>query len=207
MFFPLYDSKFGSNKFPTVTLFLIGANALLFIILAGSLYLTFGVVPGKVLANKNLYTLITSLFLHVSFWHLLVNMWFLWLFGDNVEQRLGHFRFVIFYLFCGALANLGYAFLATQKTLPLIGASGAISAILGGYLSLYPSNRIEGFLILPPFLFKRISLSAGWFFGFWFVIQLVAAVFLTGSMTAYWAHIIGFLSGFSLARLFAAPAT
>jgi len=202
MFIPFFDTKFSTRDTPVFTIVLVLLNCLIFVIAADSLTGFFGLEPSKILINKNLYTFITSLFLHASFWHLLTNMWFLWLFGDNIEHNLGKLKFIIFYLFCGVVANAGYSLLASEKTIPLVGASGAISGLLGAYLVLYPGNRIEGLLVLVPFYFKRITIDAKWFLGLWFILQLLAAYFLTGDLTAYSVHIIGFLTGFACVKFF-----
>ena len=202
MFIPLYDTGFSDRRIPWVTITLIVANILIFIVTAGSLYSSFGLFPARVLSNKNLYTLITNLFLHISFWHLFVNMWFLWIFADNIEHALGKFKFIIFYFFCGVLANLGYALITTAKMIPLVGASGAISGILGAYLVLYPGNRVETFFLLPPFIAKRIEISSFWFLIFWFILQLIFVYFLSNTLTAYSVHIIGFMSGLLFVKFF-----
>jgi len=182
----------------------------------------FGLIPER-LAHDPLgaaSTLVTSLFLHGNLLHLAGNLLFLVVFGDTIEQRLGSLRFVLFYLAGGVAANLVYALLTGAPRIPLVGASGAISAVLGAYLVLYP--RVRVFTFIPPFLlpwlvlalvarvprFFLLWLPAWLFIGYWFLVQLVEAttgVSLGGgaAAVAWWAHVGGFLFGASAARLFA----
>jgi rhomboid family protein len=158
---------------------------------------TYGVVPAEFSAP----TLITSMFLHGSWSHVLGNMWYLWIFGDNVEDRMGHTRFVIFYLLCGIVAAFGQIAINPQSTLPTIGASGAIAGVMGAYFVLYPHSRV---LTLIPLIiiFEVIELPAIVLLGFWFLMQLFSAgtVAITAAThgsggVAFMAHVAGFLSG------------
>src|SRR5580704_10171193 len=156
---------------------------------------TFGVVPGAFSAP----TLITSMFLHGSWSHVIGNMWYLWIFGDNVEDRVGHGRFIIFYLLCGVVAALGQMAIDPTSTLPTIGASGAIAGMMGAYFVLYPHSRV---LTLIPWIFIQIvELPAIVLLGFWFLMQLFSAgaIATTNSAgnggVAFAAHVVGFVAG------------
>jgi len=140
----------------------------------------------------------TSLFLHANFWHLLGNIWFLWVFGDNLERKLGGFKFLLFYLLCGAGAALLYAFSAVNQDIPVIGASGAISGVMGGYLVFFARNKIKT-LVPLIFIWTLASVPAVFFIIFWFVLQIVGVLVGSGDMVAYWGHIGGFAAGIALA--------
>jgi membrane associated rhomboid family serine protease len=148
-------------------------------------------------------TLITSMFLHGGILHLAGNMLYLWIFGNNVEDAMGHARFVVFYLLCGIAAALAQAGLAPDSQVPMIGASGAISGVLGAYLVLYPHARV---LVLIPlgFFLQLVRLPAGWVLGFWFVLQLISSFFTRSGEggVAFFAHIGGFVVGMGLVVLF-----
>ena len=153
-----------------------------------------GPTPGSVY-----FTLFTSMFMHGGFMHLAGNMLFLWIFGDNVEDRMGHGRFVAFYLLCGAAAALGQTFTAPDSMVPMVGASGAVAGVMGAYFVLYPQSRIV--TLLPLFIFiEIIEVPAVILLGLWFLLQLVSGV---GSLTqpeagggvAFWAHAAGFVAG------------
>ena len=157
----------------------------------------YGVVPAYFTAP----TLITSMFLHGSWMHIIGNMWYLWIFGDNVEDRLGHGRFIVFYLLCGIAAALGQVFMDPTSTLPTIGASGAIAGVMGAYFVLYPQSRV---LTLIPWIiiWEVIELPAFVLLGFWFLMQLFSAgtIAVTASShgsggVAFAAHVAGFLVG------------
>src|SRR6478752_6164794 len=162
----------------------------------------FGVVP----AYFSPPTLITSMFLHGSWSHVIGNMWYLWIFGDNVEDRVGHGRFIVFYLLCGMVAALGQVAVDPNSTLPTIGASGAIAGVMGAYFVLYPHSRV---LTLIPWIFRQIvELPAIVLLGFWFLMQLFSAgtVAVTtsshGGGVAFAAHVVGFVVGMGGVFLF-----
>jgi membrane associated rhomboid family serine protease len=160
-----------------------------------------GVTCGEVNAEHNRFLgLFTSMFLHGSWFHLLGNMLFLWVFGNNIEDRLGRIRFLPFYLICGALAGLSQALTDTNSDVPLIGASGAIAGILGAYLLLFPRAMVWSW-IFPIFV---LPIPAFLVLIFWFVYQFVyaAGVGEVGAGVAYWAHVGGFLAGLILIRPF-----
>src|SRR6202158_2214707 len=155
----------------------------------------YGVVP----ANFTATTLVSSMFLHGSWSHVIGNMWYLWIFGDNVEDRVGHGRFIAFYLLCGIVAALGQTAVDPSSTLPTIGASGAIAGVMGAYFILYPHSRV---LTLIPWIFLQIvELPAIVLLGFWFVMQLFSAgtIAMTttsqGGGVAFAAHVVGFIVG------------
>jgi membrane associated rhomboid family serine protease len=144
-------------------------------------------------------TVLSSMFLHGGFMHLLGNMAYLWIFGDNVEDAMGHVRFVFFYVLCGVAAALAQAVPDPSSQVPMIGASGAISGVLGAYVLLYPHARV---LVLVPigFVFQAMRLPAGWVLGLWFGLQLLSSLMAEpGSAgVAFGAHIGGFVAGMLL---------
>ncbi len=199
---PLRD-VIPSRTFPFVTITIIVLNALAWFVelslgpreLRQFLYV-YGVVP----ADFRVPTLVTSMFLHGSWTHILGNMWYLWIFGDNVEDQCGHGRFIVFYLLCGIAAAMGQVVMNSSSTLPTIGASGAIAGVMGAYFILYPQSRV---LTLIPIIFfwDIVELPAIVLLGFWFLIQLfdagaiAASTNSTGGGVAFAAHVVGFLVG------------
>jgi membrane associated rhomboid family serine protease len=173
-----------------------------------------GVVPALVFAWPRTHEPIsaiavpyfTSMFLHGGWLHLIGNMWYLWIFGDNIEDRLGHFTYLIFYLLCGIGAGIFHTFLNYNTTVPSIGASGAIAGVLGAYLVSYPRARV--LTLVPIFIFIQfIEIPAIIVLGFWFVIQFFSGAASFGGSpeaggVAYWAHVGGFLIGMILVGLF-----
>ncbi|HUK36787.1 MAG TPA: rhomboid family intramembrane serine protease [Vicinamibacterales bacterium] len=198
---PLRD-VIPSRTFPFVTITIIVLNALAWFLelsmsprgLREFLYV-YGVVP----ANFRAPTLVTSMFLHASWSHIIGNMWYLWIFGDNVEDRCGHGRFVVFYLLCGIAAALGQVAMNSASMLPTIGASGAIAGVMGAYFVLYPHSRV--LTLIPIFLYDIVEVPAIVLLGFWFLMQLVDAGAVavttnsTGGGVAFAAHVVGFLVG------------
>ncbi|HVG22926.1 MAG TPA: rhomboid family intramembrane serine protease [Thermoanaerobaculia bacterium] len=156
----------------------------------------------------DLMTIVLSMFLHGGLMHIGSNMLYLWIFGDNVEDRLGHFRYLLFYLLCGFLATFAHAVFSPASRIPAIGASGAIAGVLGAYLILYPHARVV--TLLPIFFFITVrELPAIFILGFWFVLQLFSGVGSLGVRdaqdvggVAYFAHIGGFVAGMLLIALF-----
>jgi len=211
---PLKDT-IPSEKYPIVTLLLIVANISVFFyeISLGRYLPEFvkfaGVVPARFFDPRlsvhqgplgRYFPIFTSLFLHGGWVHLLGNMLYLWVFADNVEDRLGHFRFLIFYLLCGFGASLAHIFANPTSSVPSIGASGAIAGVLGAYFVLYPNSRV--ITLVPVFFFlQMIELPAFIFLGIWFLMQFFNGVLTLGLATAqaggiaWWAHIGGFVSG------------
>ncbi len=169
--------------------------------------LTAGDIVRSTLDPSQGLRMLTSMFLHGGWLHLIGNMLYLWIFGDNVEDRLGHGRYVVFYLLCGLLATYAHIFSSPRSPVPSIGASGAIAGILGAYISLYPHAKVVGLLPLG-FFTQLVKIPAVFFLGIWFLQQFLAgAVGLatreqaTGGV-AWWAHIGGFLAGVILVRVF-----
>jgi membrane associated rhomboid family serine protease len=154
-------------------------------------------------------TLFTSMFMHAGWLHILGNMVYLWVFGDNVENAMGHFRYLIFYLLCGMAANFLEIATNVASTAPGLGASGAIAGILGAYLMLYPRSRV-GTLIPIAILFIPVRLPAWVLIGFWFILQLFDGIVSLSSRAAqggvaYWAHVGGFIAGLVLIWVFRQP--
>jgi membrane associated rhomboid family serine protease len=211
---PLYDTL-HSRRFPLVNWLLIGLNALVFIYEltlppAGLDRLTriWGLVPEQLLAHPSALwmTIFTAMFLHGGWFHILSNMWVLFIFGDNVEDRLGGARYLIFYLLSGVAAALMETFILPGSRVPMIGASGAIAGVLGAYLVLYPRAKVAS-LVPILFIFTIIEIPAVLFLLFWFVTQLFSG-WLTlqgsaGSGVAWWAHVGGFVFGMVAVGLFA----
>jgi membrane associated rhomboid family serine protease len=163
---------------------------------------TYGMIPSDVVSGRHLWTLLTSMFLHGGFFHIIGNMLYLWIFGDNVEDAFGHSWFFVVYLFTGAAGSLLQIALMPGSTVPTIGASGAISGVMGAYLVLFPRARV--LTLIPIFFFIRlIYLPAPLLLGFWILIQVLngcGSVPGTGGV-AYFAHIGGFASGLILGLL------
>ncbi|HEX9985492.1 MAG TPA: rhomboid family intramembrane serine protease [Thermoanaerobaculia bacterium] len=163
-------------------------------------------LPGYILPD--LYTMFVSMFLHGGLMHIGSNMLYLWIFGDNIEDRLGRFRYLLFYLACGIVATLAHAFFNPASVVPAIGASGAIAGVLGAYLILFPHARVM--TLIPIFFFITIRhLPAVLILGFWFILQFFSGVGSLGVRdaqdtggVAYWAHIGGFVAGMLLIVLF-----
>jgi membrane associated rhomboid family serine protease len=144
-------------------------------------------------------TIFISMFLHGGILHIAGNMLYLWIFGNNVEDAMGHFRFTLFYFICGIAAALTFAFMEPNSQIPMVGASGAISGILAAYFLLYPSARVRVLVPLGIVLYP-MTVSAIWVIGFWFVMQLLSATLTDASQpgTAWWAHVGGFGAGLLL---------
>jgi membrane associated rhomboid family serine protease len=213
---PLKD-KIQRRHFPFITLVLIIANIAFFIYEVSlgknldNFLLNFSVVPYNIyksVQTGNLnplayLTLLTSLFLHGGWLHLGGNMLYLWVFGDNVEDKLGGMRFLFFYLLCGLTASALHIYIDPLSRVPVIGASGAISGVLGAYLLMFPKARIV--TLIPIFIFIQIAeLPAYLLLGFWFILQFFSGMLSLGSPVsegggvAWWAHIGGFISGMIL---------
>ena len=158
--------------------------------------------------GRNWVNVFTSMFMHGSWLHLIGNMWFLYLFGNNIEDSMGHLRFLAFYLLSGAAAALIQVFLTPDAAVPMVGASGAISGVMGGYLVLYPRVRVFTFVPIGFFLMS-VALPAWTMLIYWLVIQVLGGLTsISGSQSggvAFWAHIGGFVAGAILVKLFARP--
>lgn len=167
----------------------------------------YGAIPSHIVKLQSLETLLTSMFLHGGFLHLGGNMLYLWIFGDNIEGYLGHSRFLMFYLLCGLVAVFTHIFLSGISEIPMVGASGAVSGLLGAYLVKYPKARV--LVVIPIVWFLTIrKIPAYVVLGFWFAMQLFYALsslgISQGGGVAFWAHIGGFAAGIVLIYLFPA---
>lgn len=207
MFFPLYDENPTESR-PVLTYGLIALNLGIFLYtyFSGSfkeIIMTYGMRPAKILAGERLYTLLTSMFLHGGWLHVIGNVWFLWIFGDNVEDYLGKLKFLFFYFAAGYVASMAHAYLNAASTTPTIGASGAIAGVLGAYLVKYPRARV--YTLVFFFIITIVEVPAFVFLGGWIGLQLLSGTFgmVTGAQgpTAYWAHIGGFVAGVVLILL------
>ena len=197
-----------TTPYITITIIVLNALAWLFeVSLPHDVLNEFLTIYGVVPAYFSWPTLITSMFLHGSWSHVIGNMWYLWIFGDNVEDRVGHGRFIFFYLLCGIAAALGQVAVNPSSVLPTIGASGAIAGVMGAYFVLYPHSRV---LTLVPWIFIQIiELPAIVLLGFWFLMQLFSAgaIAVTASThgsggVAFAAHVVGFVAGLGGVFLF-----
>jgi membrane associated rhomboid family serine protease len=214
-----FRDNIPSTKFPFVTISLIIVNITIFIyeVLLGphleDFLFGFAVIPAKWLVmNSNpeitffgtLGPYFSSVFLHGGWFHLIGNMWYLWIFGDNVEDRLGHLRFLFFYLFCGVISGLFHTLFSLKSILPCIGASGAIAGVLGAYMVSFPQARV--LTLFPIFIFWQIvEVPAPVFLGLWFLMQFLsglASITLTAGTggIAWMAHVGGFISGIYFIR-------
>jgi membrane associated rhomboid family serine protease len=231
--FPLKDDN-PHFLTPIVTYGVIGANAAAWVLLQGfgqeaaliRSVCELGLIPAEVLGSvpagtsielapgiscelggASWFTTITSMFMHGGWMHLIGNMWFLWIYGNNVEDSMGHLRFAIFYLLCGlAAGGLQIAF-SPDSTVPMVGASGAIGGVMGAYIVLYPRVRIQTVIFLG-FYVSRFAVPAVVMLGYWFVLQLVGgagSLGRSGGGTAFWAHVGGFAAGAGLIFLFRDP--
>jgi membrane associated rhomboid family serine protease len=219
--FPIKDNIPALRR-PVVNIGIITANVIIFVLQLShgpdldGLIRSLGFVPAKFLAQQahnpfdpsRFVPVFTSMFMHAGFLHLGGNMWFLWIFGDNVEDCMGHGRYLVFYLLCGMVSVMVQTWSAPGSTLPLVGASGAISGVLGAYLLTYPRARV--LTLVPIFiLFYLIELPAFFFLGFWIAMQALAGyvqlMAVDGQLqggVAWWAHLGGFASGALLVFLF-----
>ena len=209
---PLKD-VIPSRTRPVVTTMIVAINVLVFLLqltlppgdVERFIY-TFGLVP----AHFSVPSLFTSMFVHGGLGHVGGNLLYLWIFGDNVEDRLGHGRFVVFYLATGVVAALSQTAMDPESTVPMVGASGAIAGVMGGYFVLYPQSRV---LTLFPFPVMLFEVPAIFFLGLWFVMQFLSGLGSLASAAgqglpggvAFWAHVMGFIAGVLLVRLMQRP--
>src|SRR5438876_2895677 len=207
-----------SGKFPAVTIAIILACTTAFLLelsLGDALnrfvqayalvprHITYGLETKTLGFESIVAPFFTSMFLHGGWLHLIGNMWFFWIFGDNIEDTLGHFRFALFYLLCGLAAGLTHYYLSPLSPVPTIGASGAIAGVLGGYLVRFPTARVVTLVPLGIFL-QMMELPAWLMLGLWFLAQAVGGFLTlgaTGGGVAWWAHVGGFLAGIVLVRV------
>ena len=222
---PIGDDPPPRRTFPIVTLTLIAINIVVFVYELSlgteinTLFRSAGVVPQEFTVRQDLppaaplgvyyTTLITSMFLHGGFLHIGSNMLFLWVFGDNVEDRLGHVKYLLFYLLCGLAASAAHIYFNWGSRIPSVGASGAIAGVLAGYIVLFPSASIRTLVILGWFV-TVTRVPALIMIGIWFVTQLLSGVASLGvveqtSGVAFWAHVGGFVAGLLLVVLLRGP--
>lgn len=225
--FPLRDEN-PTEIFPVVTLGVILACVTVWIVVQGAGFerqaladsvCAWGAIPAELtsaggasgeggpcaLGGVTWGALLSSLFLHGSWFHLVGNVWFLWVFGNNVEDAMGHLRFLGFYLVTGLVATGAHVLSGPSSVIPVVGASGAISGVMGAYMVLYPRVRVRTLLVLIVFI-TIVELPAWVFLGYWFLLQLAssgAAGAPTGGGIAFWAHIGGFVAGLVLVGPFA----
>jgi membrane associated rhomboid family serine protease len=208
MLFPQRDESRPLSRFPIALALIIAANVMVFLIelaLGDSFILRYSMKPAEIVRGEHLETLFTSMFMHANLLHIFGNMLYLWVFGDELEANyLGSIRFIMFYLICGLAAGFLQIAVNPSSTEPNLGASGAIAGVLGGFLVVFPRDRILVYIF--PFWHARIT--ALLLIGFWFVMQLVNGVGSITSTTqggvAYFAHIGGFIAGLVLIRFFGA---
>lgn len=216
---PIRDTV-PSRTYPVVTIGLIAVNSIVFLyeLSLGSrlsgFVATFGLVParyfhlGEIGASPigRFLPFFTSMFLHGGWFHVIGNMWYLWIFGDNVEDRMGHVKYIIFYILCGLAAGFAHLFTNSRSGIPTVGASGAIAGVMGAYFILYPRARV--WTLIPLFIFVQfVELPAFIFLGFWILMQFLIGTFsmtLSSSQggVAWWAHIGGFAAGVILVFIF-----
>ena len=198
---PLRD-VIPSRTTPYITVTIIVLNAVAWcyeLALPGHALPAFLQIYGVVPADFEASTLVTSMFLHGSWLHVIGNMWYLWIFGDNVEDRVGHGGFIVLYLMCGFVAALGQTVVDPDSTLPMVGARGAIAGVMGAYFVLYPRSRV--LMLIPLVIYwEIIEVPATMLLGFWFLMQLFSAGAIavtagTGGGVAFMAHIAGFIAG------------
>jgi membrane associated rhomboid family serine protease len=228
--FPLRDEN-PTELFPFVTILLIVVNVLVWLLVQGGgladpflhSLCAYGAIPAEITGSLSPgefvslgdatcrigglggWTILTSMFMHGGWMHLLGNMWFLWVFGNNIEDSMGHVRYLVFYLLCGALASAAHIFVDPGSAIPTVGASGAISGIMGAYIVLYPKVRVYTLIFLIVYV-RVIPMAAAAVLGLWFALQLFSGLMSgsgSGEGIAFWAHIGGFVAGAVLIKLFA----
>lgn len=205
---PLRDTQPSYTK-PIVTIGLILANVFAFMFelslddfSRNHFIAIFGIIP----ARLNYESLLTSMFLHGGFMHLIGNMWFLWIYGDNVEDVLGHGKYLFFYIFCGLVAGLVHVMFNPDSRVPTIGASGAIAGIMGAYMAKFPHSRVLTLIPLIIF-FTTVEIPAVWILAYWFILQIFSGVGEIGHSNvsqggvAWFAHIGGFIFGYLAIRI------
>ena len=227
--FPLYDDN-PTEIVPLVTLLIMGLCIGVWVLYQGAGFsepvlmnsvCALGAIPAEItgewvggrpggggavcrMGGVTWPALITSMFLHGGWMHLIGNLWFLWIFGNNVEDSMGHGRFLVFYLLTGLVASGGHVLSDPGSVVPMVGASGAISAIMGAYLLLYPKARVHTLFIII-IIIRVFPLPAWFFLLYWFLLQVASSQMQGGGASggvAFWAHIGGFLAGLALVKLF-----
>ena len=222
MFVPIFDENpLRSIQFQYVTIGLIALNVAVFVLEASGLQTAvvakFAVVPNALLrigvlggpalgptegiAVPESYTLLSYMFLHGDILHLSGNLLFLWVFGDNVEDALGHVKFLVFYLVCGVAAGLAHAVMQPDSSIPLIGASGAVAGVIAAYLILHPRVRVW----VLVFRFIPVRITAALALGAWILTQIVMLLLPEGDLVAWWAHVGGLMAGAALVLIMRRP--
>jgi len=232
--FPIRDDN-PSVLRPVVTTALVAANVAAWALVQGlgnadaltRSVCSLGLIPGELLhtvasgtrvplgegascvigPHPNWLTPLTSMFLHGGWFHLLGNMWFLWIFGNNVEDSMGHARFAVFYVLCGLAAATAQVLSNPHSAMPMVGASGAIGGVMGAYIVLYPRVRVH-MLVVLGFYITTVGVPAYFMLGYWFLLQLIggtASLASEGGGVAFWAHVGGFAAGALLILLFRNP--
>jgi membrane associated rhomboid family serine protease len=204
--FPIRDHN-PSGRTPFVTIALIAVNILVFLgyfpgmndFRLNGFFLDWGLIPARVMAGQGFETVLTSMFLHAGWMHLAGNMLFLWIYGDNLEEEMGHVGFLLFYLAAGVAAAGLQAWADPASRIPMVGASGAIAGVMGGYLLLFPRAKVDVLFIFIIF-FRIFAIPAWIVLGLWFAIQIFGGLNTPGEGggVAYWAHAGGFLAGLVL---------
>lgn len=205
--FPIRDHN-PSGRTPYVTYLLMMANIGIFLSYFGimdevramnAFWLQWAMIPARLSPGDGYYTLITSMFLHGGFLHLAGNMLFLWIFGDNIEDELGHGKFILFYLGCGVIASLAQYAVDPLAVIPTVGASGAIAGVMGGYLLLFPKAKVD-ILIILIVIFKILPIPSWILLMLWLGMQIIGGVGSSSDEAgvAYWAHAGGFIAGMVL---------
>lgn len=226
MIFPIGDDQVENGHFPIVCYTFIGLNVVMFLYqlsVPGNMICQWGSIPNEIVAGDDYYTLFTSMFMHGGWMHLIGNLLFLWVFGDNIEATIGNFNFLVFYIMGGLAASAAHIYFnnsselinccqpcgspgfhcdgslgACLGSIPTVGASGSISAVLGAYLIMFPKSKVR---VLVVYFFRSFYISAIWFLGFWIAQQLFSGFMSLGPDTAatagvaWWAHIGGFFFG------------
>ena len=201
---------------PFSTILIISLNMLVFImqVMSGedskSIVYNYGAIPHNIISFQSsqpippVLTIFTSMFMHGGLFHLVWNMLFFWIFGNNIEERLGHVRFIVFYIFCGFVAAFSHALISPGSNVPMIGASGAVAGMLGAYILLFPMARIRTIVFLG-FYVTVIKIPALIVIGFWAIIQVVSGLVSQGNAAqggiAFFAHVGGFVAGLSTIKL------
>jgi membrane associated rhomboid family serine protease len=211
--FPVSDADHKIRIIPFVNIGIILANIIVFILQITTpdpeaFIYTYALVPSQVdFSNINtLYPFVTSMFLHGGFLHILGNMVFLWVFGDNVEDVFGHIGYLLIYLLSGIVGGLAQYMLSPNSEIPMLGASGAVAGALGAYFVFFPHHRIRTFVFIPPFI-TMTTISAGFMLGYWVLLQIVSSfgLFSDGASeqggVAFLAHVGGFAVGYIIARV------
>lgn len=209
---PIRDHN-PSGKIPVFTYLILGVNVLVSVYMLGlspsaleAFVAQYAVIPAVITSGRNLISLFTSMFLHAGLGHLISNMIFLHIFGDNMEDTFGHFKFLVFYFVCGLAASGLQILLSPTTQIPMLGASGAIAGVMGGYLVLFPRRKIDILIIFGLFV-RRTTVPAYFMLFYWFAFQLLFGATSLAAMTgemggiAYFAHVGGFAVGWLITQL------